>query len=129
MIGYSTLLLERLGQSEAQMALAPVCVLLCSLLFTLIVLILSTITCLARANLATLQMEFIKKAPVLHREMLNPGSFSGGLVDQFSFPFCRHSEFKVAKMYLGREAKSTLFQSNKAVDHCFICVAGLYVVD
>ena len=101
MIGYSTLLLERLGQSEAQMALAPVCVLLCSLLFTLIVLILSTITCLARANLATLQMKLIEKAGVLHREMFDPGGFRGGIIDQFSFPFGRHSEFKVSKMYLG----------------------------
>ena len=101
MIGYSTLLLERLGQSEAQMALAPVCVLLCSLLFTLIILTLGTITCLARADLATLQMKLIEKAGVLHREVLDPGSFWSGFIDQFSFPFGRHSEFKVSKMYLG----------------------------
>ena len=113
MIGYSTLLLERLGQSEAQMALAPVCVLLCSLLFTLIVLILSTITCLARANLATLQMKLIEKAGVLHREMLDPGSFRSGIIDQFSFPFGCHSELKATKMYLGGKAESTSFQSNE----------------
>ena len=74
-------------------------------------------------------MKLINEAGVLHWEVFYPSGFWGAVVDQLLFALCRHSEFKVSKVDLGREAESTSFQSYETVDRCFVCVAGLYVVD